>query len=95
MEMLKNKGTKRQERFKKSTGYIQKKHPFPVTSCGRRRPFMYKERAPQTKKGIDIYSKQSLSPKVDMAHHISGIRPNLRGEMYEYKRKKLLEKYNE
>jgi hypothetical protein len=42
MEMLKNKGTKRQERFKKSTGYIQKKHPFPVTSCGRRRPLNQK-----------------------------------------------------
>lgn len=36
------KGTKRQERFKKSTGYAQKKHPFPVTSCGRRRPLNQK-----------------------------------------------------
>ena len=33
-------GTKKQERFKPSTGYIQKNHPHPVTSCGRRRPFM-------------------------------------------------------
>ena len=32
------KGTKRQERFKKTKGYVQKNHPFPVTSCGRRRP---------------------------------------------------------
>jgi hypothetical protein len=36
------KGTKRQERFKKSTGFIQKNHPFPVTSCGRRRPLNQK-----------------------------------------------------
>ena len=43
-------------------------------------------------KKIDKYSKQSLSPKVDMAQHISGIRPNLRGEMLEYKRKKSLKK---
>ena len=41
-------------------------------------------------KKIEKYSKQSLSPKVDMAQHISGIRPNLRGEMLEYKRKKSL-----
>ena len=41
-------------------------------------------------KKIDKYSKQSLSKKVDMAQHISGIRPNLRGEMFEYKRKKYL-----
>jgi len=34
-------GTKRQERFKPSTGYVQKNHPHPVTSCGRRRPFMH------------------------------------------------------
>ena len=33
-------GTKKQERFKPSTGYIQKNHPHPVTSCGRRRSFM-------------------------------------------------------
>ena len=33
-------GTKRQERFKPSAGYIQKNHPHPVTSCGRRRSFM-------------------------------------------------------
>lgn len=91
-------GKKRQERFKKvskSRGYTQVNHPHEITSCGRRRPFMQKEKAPQTKKEIDTYLKQSLSPKVDMAHHISGIRPNLRGEMYEYKRKKSLEKYNE
>ena len=33
-------GTKRQERFKPSTGYVQENHPHPVTSCGRRRSFM-------------------------------------------------------
>ena len=43
-------------------------------------------------KKAEKYSKQSLSPKVDMAQHISGIRPNLRGEMLEYKRKKSLKK---
>jgi len=43
------KGTKRQERFKKAEGYRQeankdkKGHPFKVTSCGRRRPQMYKD----------------------------------------------------
>lgn len=42
-------------------------------------------------KKAEKYSKQSLSKKVDMAQHISGIRPNLRGEMLEYKRKKALE----
>ena len=36
-------GTKRQERFKKSKGFIQKNNPFPVTSCGRRRTFMHDE----------------------------------------------------
>jgi len=33
-------GTERQKRFKPSTGYVQKNNPHPVTSCGRRRPFM-------------------------------------------------------
>jgi len=37
------KGTKRQERFVKASGYRQKGHPFKVTSCGRRRPMMYKD----------------------------------------------------
>ena len=39
---VKMKGTKRQERFKKTSGYVQKNHPFPVTSCGRRRPLNQK-----------------------------------------------------
>jgi hypothetical protein len=30
-------------RFKPSTGYIQTGHPYPVTSCGRRRSFMQKD----------------------------------------------------
>ena len=30
-------GTKRQERFSPSTGYVQHGNPFSVTSCGRRR----------------------------------------------------------
>ena len=30
-------------RFKTSTGYRQEGNPNPVTSCGRRRPFMYKD----------------------------------------------------
>ena len=54
-------------------------------------PLKNETRKEKTKK-IDNYSKQSLSPKVDMAQHISGIRPNLRGEMLEYKRKKSLKK---
>jgi len=37
------KGTKRQERFAKASGYRQKGHPFKVTSCGRRRPMMYNQ----------------------------------------------------
>jgi hypothetical protein len=44
------KGTKRQERFKKSTGFKQKNNPFPVTSCGRRRPLMYKDTYAKKKK---------------------------------------------
>ena len=36
------KGTKRQERFDKPSGYVQNKHPFPMTSCGRRRPLNIK-----------------------------------------------------
>jgi len=37
-------GSKRQNKmFEKSKrGYVQKKHPYPVTSCGRRRAFMHK-----------------------------------------------------
>ena len=37
-------GSKRQNKmFKKSKrGYVQKKHPHPVTSCGRRRSFIHK-----------------------------------------------------
>ena len=33
-------------RFKPSTGYIQTRHPHPVTSCGRRRSFMQEEDSP-------------------------------------------------
>ena len=36
-------GTKRQKRFKKTKGYIQKNNPNKVTSCGRRRPYMHKK----------------------------------------------------
>ena len=34
-------GTKQQKRFNKSSGYTQKNHPHPVTSCGRRRAYMH------------------------------------------------------
>ena len=34
-------GTKRQRRFKKTKGYIQKNNPYKVTSCGRRRTYMH------------------------------------------------------
>mgnify|MGYP003137295387 CR=1 FL=1 len=40
-------GTKRQERFKPTTGFVQKNHPFPVTSCGRRRPFTTSKEQPK------------------------------------------------
>jgi|TARA_R100000479_G_scaffold109832_1_gene55222 hypothetical protein len=38
-------GSKRQNKmFKKSKrGYVQHKHPFAITSCGRRRAFMHKK----------------------------------------------------
>ena len=29
--------------FKKTKGYVQKNNPNKVTSCGRRRPYMYKK----------------------------------------------------
>jgi hypothetical protein len=47
------KGTKRQERFKKSTGFIQKNNPFPVTSCGRRRPLMQKDHYAKKKTNVE------------------------------------------
>ena len=34
-------GTKRQERFPKTKGYVQVNHPHPVTSCGRRRAYVH------------------------------------------------------
>ena len=36
--------------FKPSTGYVQKGHPHPVTSCGRRRSFMQEEDSPLEKR---------------------------------------------
>ena len=37
-------GSRRQNKmFKKSKGYIQKKNPNKVTSCGRRRAYMHKK----------------------------------------------------
>ena len=52
--------------FEKSTGYIQKNNPFPVTSCGRRR----NDRSPLTcysthkrKPGTVEFSKGSCIPK--------------------------------
>jgi hypothetical protein len=58
-------GTKRQERFKPTTGFVQKNHPFPVTSCGRRRSFTTTENPPKLhsamKKKGDEPRKGSLS----------------------------------
>jgi len=63
-------GTKRQERFKESTGFKQENNPFPVTSCGRRRPFMHEKKSPMTcwkthkrKPGTKEFSKGSCIPK--------------------------------
>ena len=40
--------------FKKATrGYVQKNHPFPVTSCGRRRSPIAKKNAAGKEQGID------------------------------------------
>jgi len=36
--------------LKPSTGYVQKRHPHPVTSCGRRRSFMQEEDSPLDKR---------------------------------------------
>jgi hypothetical protein len=38
-------GSSRQNKmFKKSKGYVQKNHPYKVTSCGRRRAYMHKKK---------------------------------------------------
>ena len=37
-------GTKRQNRFAKASGYRQDGHPYPVTSCGRRRAYMHNKK---------------------------------------------------
>ena len=47
-------GTKRQERFSKTTGFVQKNHPHPVTSCGRRRAYMHGESPLKQKKKDNI-----------------------------------------
>ena len=47
-------GTKRQERFSKTTGFVQKNHPHPVTSCGRRRAYMHGESPLKQKKKYNI-----------------------------------------
>jgi len=60
-------GTHRQNSmFKKSTGYIQKGNPFPVTSCGRRRndgsPIARtKPHTSWTQKDRDEYNKKTGS----------------------------------
>ena len=46
-------GTKRQHRFSKASGYRQDGHPYPVTSCGRRRAYMH-ETCPKCKEKFNI-----------------------------------------
>ena len=65
-------GTKRQDRFPKTEGFVQNGHPHPVTSCGRRRPYMHsplpqKTHSSQTKpvasKNVNAKISQGSSKK--------------------------------